>query len=185
MHVDNDALFGGGLSWANINTAGLAKKSQVDKSTLSRMLAGQEGLSVAAARKVAETMEMSPVVIYVGTQALAAKNASESGETDMSQALRGIARITDGLKQFTPSERAGGGEVIGKSFEMLWKLVDEPRGVTTPEPGSMSKLGRDPSGLKVVKNHDPERLPEETSTAKKSKRPGRNADGTSNRKINM
>lgn len=189
MKIDTGALFGNSMSWkeiSGVSQRGISGDTGIDASTLSRIKAGKEGFGPEAAKKFAPKTNESAMNIYISSQVRSARMRREAGEIDDATVMRIVGKVIGGLQNF-PGEMAGEEET--KDLQDL--AAEASKGGTATkgageEQGQMSRLGRAASGVKKSKRYDPRQDDEAGDTKNISGdmgRRGRNADGTSRKKL--
>lgn len=155
-----------------------AKKTGIDPATISRVSRGLEGFSAKNARKVADVADEGPADIYVQSQVRSIRQRSEAGEIDSATVTKAVGRVVSTLKREFPNA-----QIPDDTAKDLQDLAQEAsKGLT----GTLESLGR-PDGTVSKRRLDARQ--EESQTAEKSAAPGimgklgRNADGTSRRKL--
>lgn len=163
----------------------LAGESGVQRQRLNGLLNGREGISLAACKALSGALEHKPnphamfveghvaalkhrdatpaetlgVVSFV-LKTLEAEAANLHASKDLEGAVAGLHRVGEAAIASVKREGATGS-------------------------GSMSSLDRSSTGVATKKRYDPRTQDEPITPAEKSERPGRNPDGTSNRKLAM
>ncbi len=164
----------------------LSEVSGVDRQRVNGLLNGREGISLAACKALASALEPhpSPHGMFVEGHV----NALKHRDATPAETLGIVSFVLKTLEAeaanlHTSSDLDAAVQSLHRAGEGALAAVK--RGEAWGS-GSTSQLGRSSTGIATKKRQDPRRVGDETAaTAKKSKRPARNPDGTSNRKLAM
>jgi hypothetical protein len=168
----------GGMEYGG--QAALADRSGVPRQRLNELLCGREGISLPACKALASALSPRPNAHAVFVEGRA--NALKRNDATPAETLSAVALVLKTLA--ADSENVVASPEFDAACESLHRvgeaaLASVKRGGVVSVSGTLGKLGRDGSGLSAKKRQD------EPSAAakKKTKRPARNGDGTSNRKL--
>lgn len=184
MEVDTHALFGGNLGWGRITQKQVSQHSGVSESVISQVKTGKAGFGPAAAKSVAKTAGYNAADLYVASQVRSAKKRMQTGELDNAGAVRVVEKVVGELR-----ESFSGEEISKEVAEDLGGFVDnleEAQELDASYRTAAIKSRRDGFGRKIEQKETTAR--EEPDAAAKSVPGtygalGRNADGTSRRRV--